>query len=159
MVSVLGASLLFVVVLAAILAFKSWYRGSETTNDHSNQIHPALLSDNEIRLISQRRIPSDDPDYPVALQLILQTDHPIQPVAFVIQTDGIIGMGNAVFRSGREYRLYKHVKQGIPADHLNWFAFEWDLPSFTAQDSLVVTVFSREPVAIVRIDRVPYEWP
>ncbi len=111
------------------------------------------------RVISERRVPSDDPYYSNALEIVLQTDRTIDPVAFVTQYDGEVAMGRAVLRSDGQYLLYTRTKQGIPADHPTWFVFEWDGPAFSPQSPLVITVFSTKPIRLIQIDEVKYEWP
>ena|SRR5437868_4589529 len=90
---------------------------------------------------------------------MVQTGGPIQPVAYVVETNGDIGIGHAVLLSGGWYRSYTKTKQGVLPSHANWFAFEWETPAFTGDAPIIVTLSSKKPISLAGVYRVPYEWP
>lgn len=122
-------------------------------------VHPQLPSFSNVRVVSKRGFSSDDPLYPFGMELTIETDRAIEPVAFVVACDGDIGVGQAVLRSNGVYLLYRRTKQGVPAGHPNWFAFEWESPAFTTDSPIVVTIFSKNTIHTAHLQQVPYEWP
>lgn len=122
-------------------------------------VHPQLQPFSNARVVSQKGFSSDDPLYPFGMELTIETDRAIAPVAFVVACDGDIGMGQAVLRSNGVYLLYRRTKQGVPVGHPNWFAFEWETPAFTTDSPIVVTLLSKNTIHTAQLQQVPYEWP
>lgn len=108
-----------------------------------------------IRIASQRQVPSTDPNLPYALEVVVQTDRPIQPVAFALICDGMVGKGDAGFANGGEYSKQKY---GVAQDP-HAFLFEWQSPAFTPDKPILVTLTSKTYIRAISIQRINYSWP
>ena len=108
-----------------------------------------------IRIASQKVVVSTNPDLPYALEVVVQTDEVIQPVAFVFECDGEVGASQGGIGPG----VYTKTKTGIVDGHPNWFAIEWETPAFTPATPMVVTLFSKTAVHVTAVNRFPYSWP
>jgi hypothetical protein len=109
-----------------------------------------------IRIASQRRIPSDDPKLPFGLEVVIQTDAQIEPVAIAVICDGPIGRGNAGFANGGMYMM---TNSGIAEGHPNIFLAEWKEPAWTPEQPIVVALFSQTAINAVSVSRINYKWP
>lgn len=105
--------------------------------------------------LTQQRVPSDKPDTPYGLEVVVQTDATIQPVAIVIECDGEISEGRGGVGSG----AYTKTKQGVVVDHSNWFLLSWETPAFAPSTPIRATLFSKGPIKAVSVRRVEYSWP
>ena len=105
-----------------------------------------LLLDDSVIATETRVVPGESAELPLGLEVVMQTHNSIQPVVFVLETDRHIGSGRAVQFNGGDYLLYRKTKQGVPARHPNWFAFEWETPVFTANAPIIVTLSSKTPI-------------
>ena len=108
-----------------------------------------------IRIASQRRVVSDDPDYPFALEVAVQTTQTIEPVAFLFKCSGDVGKGKGSIGPG----AYTKTDRGGIADHPNWYAIEWETPAFTPDKVMVVTLFSKTAITVQSFERFEYRWP
>jgi len=86
---------------------------------------------------TQQRVPSDKPDTPYGLEVVVQTDATIQPVAIVIECNGEISEG----RGGLGAGAYTKTKQGVVVDHANWFLLSWETPAFAPSTPIRATLF------------------
>jgi len=118
----------------------------------SAQAPPILVG---MRIASQRRGPSTNPGLPFGLEVAIQTDTLIQPVAILLVCDGEIGDG----RAGAGDGAYIKTKMGVIQDHANWFLVSWESPPFTPQQPIVVTLFSKASIRATKFQVVPYSWP
>ncbi len=109
-----------------------------------------------IRIASQKRIPSDDTKFPYGLEVVIQTDTDIEPVALAVICDGPIGKGDGGFANGGAYTM---TKQGLAKDHENVFIAEWKSPAWTAQAPIVMHLFSEHPIKATSAARINYIWP
>jgi hypothetical protein len=119
----------------------------------NNPVPPVLTG---IRMASQRRIPSDDPKLPYGLEVVIQTDVDISPVAIAVICDGVIGKGDGGLSQGGAYTM---TKQGLAAGHENVFMTEWKSPTWTPQEPIVVHLFSEGPIKATSVTRINYIWP
>jgi len=163
MVTVIAALLL--IIAAAVLSLATRPRrhpGTESTpwraTDLAGDREPLLLDDSVIAT-ETRVVPGESAELPFGLEVVMQTRNAIQPVAFVLETDRNIGSGRAVQFNAGDYLLYRKTKQGVPPDHPNWFAFEWETPVFTANSPIIVSLSSKTPIALDGLYKVAYEWP
>lgn len=108
-----------------------------------------------IRIASQRRVPSDDPKLPYGLEVVIQTDVTIQPVALILVCDGPIGKGHGFEGGG----LYVMVSDGIAAGHPNIWIEKRKSPAFTAGSPIVIDLFSETAINAVSVKRIDYTWP
>jgi hypothetical protein len=162
LVITVAAFLLIVVAVALFLRGRSrWNPSSGSSRWPTNLIGKGELPplDNTVIATQIRVVPGESEELPYGLEVVMQTRSSIQPVAFVIETDRDIGSGHAVQFSGGEYLLYRKTKQGVPPDHPNWFAFEWDTPAFTPHAPIIISLSSKTPIALAGLYRVGYEWP
>lgn len=115
---------------------------------------PPLLAN--VRIASQKTIVSTNRDFPYALEVILQTDTNIEPVAFAIECNGDIGSANAGFTQGG---VYSQVKSGTLNNKANMFGFEWESPAFTPDKPIEITIFSKTYIRVTKLERLQYSWP
>lgn len=104
---------------------------------------------------TQHRVASDKPEMPYGLEVVVQTDTTIQPVAIVIECNGEISEGHAGLGAG----AYTKTKQGVLVDHPNWFLLSWETPAFTPSTPIRATLFSKGPIRAVSVRQVEYSWP
>jgi hypothetical protein len=109
-----------------------------------------------IRIASQKRIPSDDPKLPYGLEVVIQTDADIEPVAIAVICSGAIGKGNAGFSNGGAYTM---SKQGLANGHPEVYLAEWKSPVWTPRDPIVVQLFSEDAIRALSVSRMNYAWP
>jgi len=110
-------------------------------------LEPAVVE--HIRIV-QRRAASSDPNAPYGLQVVMQTDVTIQPVAFEVQFDQEVSDAN-VFIVGEGVYTMKGTE--ISNDR-RVFRFSFHSPAFTPNSSLVVAVQSKYDVRVVKIAKI-----
>jgi hypothetical protein len=144
----------FLIVALFGLGYISWPKLERQTKEQQPLIVPTpnLAS---IRIASQKQIVSDDPQLPYGLEVILQTDTPIEPVAFEIEFNGEIGEGKAGFVSSGIYQFKKRptIKNG------NILNFGWESPAFTPDKPIKIIVFSKNYVKAIKYHKLQYTWP
>ncbi len=113
---------------------------------------PPILAD--VRIASQRRTVSTDPNYPYALEIIIQTNQQIQPVAFAVECDGEVGRGSAGFSGSG---MYTNVRDGIAAGHNNIFIFQWETPAFSPDMPITVTLLSKTAIRARQLHKLPFK--
>ena len=94
-----------------------------------------------------RRVPSTKPESPYALQVVVQTDIPVEGAALEIDFDQPIDDGD-FFVAGQAVMM--SVRKGITADHKG-FVFSFGFPSWTPEHPIVVTVYSKQPAQVAGI--------
>jgi hypothetical protein len=109
-----------------------------------------------IRIASQKRIPSDDAKLAYGLEVVVQTDIDIEPVAIAVVCDGQIGNAHGGFASGG---VYTQEKFGLADGHPNVFLVEWKSPTWTPKEPIVFSLFSEKPIRATSVQRVNYVWP
>jgi hypothetical protein len=109
-----------------------------------------------IRIASQQTVVSTKTELPYALEVIVQTDQTIQPVAFVFECDGEIGDGRGGLISGG---AYLQTGMGIVTDHPNWFLLKWSYPPFTPGNPTKLTLFSKTLIRVTKLEQIDYTWP
>ena len=100
--------------------------------------------------IMQRRAASDDPNAPYGLQVVMQTDVTMQPVAFKVECDHEITQAKA-FIVGEG--AYMSVGTSYSGDRKS-FMFSWKYPPFTPSSSLVVTLLSKEDIHVTKVEKI-----
>src|ERR1700723_266156 len=108
-----------------------------------------------IRIASQKTVVSTNPNLPYALEVVVQTDQNIQPVAFIFECDGEVADGQGGVGSG----AYMKTKKGNIEGHPNWFAIEWETPAFAPATPMGVTLFSKTAIRVTAVTPIPYSWP
>jgi hypothetical protein len=109
-----------------------------------------------IRIASQQTVVSTNPGLPYGLEVIVQTDQAIQPVAFVFECDGEIGEGRGGLVSGGVYSL---ASIGIIKDHPNWFVVKWSSPPFLPGTPIRLTLFSKTLIRATKLKQIDYTFP
>lgn len=100
--------------------------------------------------ITQRAAVSNTPDAPYGWQVIMQANDTIQPVAFRVDCDAPIQTANQ-FIAGQS--AYMSVAESYSADRKS-YTFSFQYPPLTPMAPLVVTVYSKQPIHIVKIERM-----
>jgi hypothetical protein len=95
----------------------------------------------------QRRAPSSDPQLPYGLQVIIQTNIRLEPVAFALECDGEIGKVD-FFVAGQG--IYMMVRKGITGDKMNVAIVGFSLPALIPETPLVVTLLSKSQIRVVK---------
>ena len=96
----------------------------------------------------ERQVSSTTDLAPYALQVIIQTDVPIQNAGFKIQCDGIIHSGR-FFVAGQGVMM--NVHQQIIAG--TTFAFRFGFPTFTPDSPIVVTLMAKSKIRVKQIEQ------
>lgn len=125
----------------------------EVTNP-SSQSKPQLPILAHIRIASQKQIVSTKDKLPYALEVVVQTDQIIEPVAFIFECDGEIGEGFGSVGAN----MYFMSKSGSVRDHPNWFLLAWKSPPFTPQTPMIVKLFSKKPIQVINLRKIEFEW-
>jgi len=94
--------------------------------------------------IVQRNAPSDDPQFPYGLQVIIQSNIVIQPVAIALECDGNVGKVN-FFIAGQT--VYMGIQTRI---NNNIATLRFNYPSLTPESSLVITLLSKSRIRVVK---------
>jgi hypothetical protein len=98
---------------------------------------------------SPEQIPSDNPDYPYAIQAILHTDKDINRPHIFIYCDSPINNGDFGFITlGVILNKKCHWEP-------NYFELSCSYPPFTAHDPIQVTLYAKQPFKILRVNYKP----
>ncbi len=98
---------------------------------------------------TQRRTNSTRDDAKFALQLIIQTDTPSQPTAFLIETSGDMVDGE-FFVAGQPVMM--GVSYGVQADKRHFY-LRFQYPAFTPEAPIVVTLLSKSDMVVTSVSR------
>jgi hypothetical protein len=106
-----------------------------------------------IRIASDKPVVSTDQTFPYAVELILQTDTPISPVAFTVTCTGEVGKG----RAGSTVNPFSMMgRDGHWNGDLNTFGFEWQTPAFTPEDPIRIMIWSRLYISCTKVVKFEY---
>jgi hypothetical protein len=108
---------------------------------------PAIVA--HLRVV-QHRAASTDPEAKFGLQVIMQTDIPIQPVAFGVKFDNIISSADAFIVGEGNYTM---KATSISSDRKS-FMFSFHSPAFTPSSCLVVTVQSKYDIRVTKVEKL-----
>jgi hypothetical protein len=111
---------------------------------------PSVPVPQAIRII-QRRAASTNANAPFGLQVVMQTDVTIQPVAFRVECDGEI-TDASVFIVGEPMYFVKATQ--ISADRKS-FLFSFHSPAFTPNGSLVVSLQAKSDIRVTKVVQIP----
>jgi hypothetical protein len=100
---------------------------------------------------SQRAVPSDKPEYPYGLQVVIQTDVQESRPALEIDFDGPIADDASFFVAG--YTVMQNVTTTLSADRKS-FAIEFAFPDWKPESPLVVNVKSAQAVKVVGVKKL-----
>jgi hypothetical protein len=100
-----------------------------------------------------RRAPSVNPAAPYGLQVVIQTDVTIQPVSVGVTCDGEIEDAKA-FVAG--VGVMMAMAQGYSQDRKT-FLLRFQYPSITPSNPLIVTLFSKTPIRVSKVELDP-QW-
>ncbi len=119
----------------------------QSSQQQTRSLPPAVVE--HVRIV-QRRAASDNPNTPYGLQVVMQTDVAIQPVAFRIECDREISDGN-VFIVGQG--AYTSFATGFTEDK-KAFLFSFRTPAFTPDSSLVVSLRSKYDIRVTKVEKI-----
>jgi hypothetical protein len=102
-----------------------------------------------VRII-QRRAASDDPDAPFGLQVVIQTDVMMQPVAFRVECDHEIKDGKAFIVGEGAYTMFATAL----SEDKKAFLFSFHSPPLTPDASLVVSLQSKYDVRVTKVGKI-----
>jgi hypothetical protein len=109
----------------------------------------------DIRIASQKQIVSTNPKLSYGLEVVLQTNHTISPVAFLFEFDGDVGEVRADVGSGS----YLKTDSGAPVGRNDQYVVEWESPPFAPESPMTVHVFSKTYVRMIGFRQIDYRWP
>jgi hypothetical protein len=107
---------------------------------------PSTPTVENTRLV-QRSAPSDDPQLPYGLQVIIQSNIRLEPVAFALECDGEVGKVS-FFIAGQG--VYMMTQTGVTGDKKNVAFVKFTFPPLTPETPLVVTLLSKSQIRVVR---------
>jgi len=97
---------------------------------------------------AERQVSSSTDAAPYGLQVIIQTDVPIQNAAFKIHCDGIIYNGRFfVAGQGAMMNVYQKIINGTT------FTFRFGFPAFTPDSPIVVTLLAKSKIRVKQIEQ------
>lgn len=105
------------------------------------------------RIVSQKQLFSTNPGLPYALEVIIQTDKTIEPVAFLVKFDGPIGKGNTSISGDG---AYIPITQGVRGEKATNFYFEWLSPPLTPDKIVTIDILSKTYVRAIALNKVKY---
>jgi len=112
-----------------------------------------------IKIVSQEQISSDNPKFPYALKVVVQTNVRIQPVSIVFEFTAPIGEGSVWF-GGEEAIMFIKERSGPLVAYPNEFLASFESPAFVPEKAMIITVKSNEPIkASGRFQKVPFSFP
>ena len=111
---------------------------------------PTVPTIENTRLV-QKSVPSNDPQFPFGLQVIIQSNIVIQPVALALECDGEIGKVS-FFIGGQG--VYMNVQTGIAGANKNVAVVRFSFPSLTPESPMVVTLLSKTQVKVVKASKL-----
>lgn len=115
---------------------------------------PPLVT--SVRIVHERRIEAEEPELPYGLEVTLQTDRLVEPVAFAFHCSGPIGKARGFFQG---YNTYQMSVQRVAGAELDWFVVEWQSPAFTPANNIIVTFFSKTDIRVIDFRRFEYAFP
>lgn len=116
----------------------------QSTKPPKEVLPPAIV---EHIVHTERRVASDRPDLPYALQVVLQTDQVRSNPALQIDFDGVIGDGK-FFVAGQAVMM--SVQFGLTQDR-EGFYLSFGYPTWTPESPVIVIIYSKEAVQITAI--------
>ena len=114
----------------------------------------------DVRIAEQKRILSTNRRLPYGLEVVIQTDEVISPVAFRYTFSGAVGYVSAI--PGGVITQYQEgfpIADGFPNGKPDTFVSEWQQPVFSPDRPIVLTVFSLEPVKLLNVEKIAYVFP
>jgi hypothetical protein len=123
----------------------NWYRSSHSPSTESG-----------IRITSQRKIPSDDPQLPFGWEVVIETDKERSPVQLWVICDGDIGKGHGRFSSGDEFSYPTEAVMNTGLYHPDVFNVKWARPEWTPGSPVEVQLFSKTPIRALSVTQVIY---
>lgn len=145
----LGASLMSTLTVGFDRTISASTRGHPVSSNKSSEpiATPATVPTVEHTTMVQRPTVSDDPALPYGLQVIIQSNVIIDPVALGFECDGDVGKVNA-FIAGQG--AYLNMQIG-PADQNHKIAVvRFSFPALKPETPLVVTILSKSKIKVVR---------
>jgi hypothetical protein len=100
---------------------------------------------------TERRVASDKPELPYALQVIIQTDVPVERPRIQIDFSAPIGDGN-FFVAGQVLTMMHRTQV---SDQQQSFRLAFDFPVWGPQNPIVATILSKQDVHVAGIRNVP----
>jgi hypothetical protein len=107
-----------------------------------------------VRLASQEQIVSVREGYPYGLKVVLQTDLQIQPVAILLECDGVVG--EAVYGPQGGGMIFNATDGMLEGLSDNWYAISWDTPAFTPDKPVIITLYSKAHLTVKSFQMIPW---
>lgn len=113
---------------------------------------PAFVS---LRIASQEQAISTDQNLPYCLKVIVQTDKEISPLALIFFFDA--RAEKVLYSDGTFMEMMTGNTFGTPSQ-TEWL-LQRESPPLTASHPLVLTIYSRTRLRVVKLSRFEYAWP
>jgi hypothetical protein len=109
---------------------------------------PALLPTIENTRIVQKNTISNNPQLPYGLQVIIQSNIVIQPVAIALECNGAIGSLDFFIAGQMAYMsVQKRIKNNIAI-------IKFSFPPITPESPMVVTLLSKTQIKVVKVYKI-----
>jgi hypothetical protein len=137
---------------------------SRSKSKPTNSAKPNSPAPENIELVSQENLSSNQPEFPYMLKVILQTHTVIQPVAFVFRCDGKIGSavtgfgGEAVVMFVKDNNFIASV-HGEPVGTNDVYVTKFESPAFSPERPMIVWLYSVEKIKMVSFQQIAYTIP
>ena len=112
------------------------------------QLPPALIQN---LTVTQRRAPSSDPSLPYGLQIIIQSNIEISPVAFAFVCSGDVGKID-FFIAGQGGLM--NTENGYMGQGKNIPYLKIGFPPLTPTNPLVVTLLSKDDIRVTSVQQI-----
>jgi len=109
-----------------------------------------------IQIVSQTKIPSDDPQLPFGWEVVIGTDKERSPVQLFVICDGDIGKGHGKFLKGVEFSFPTEAVMTSGLYHPDVFNIKWTKPVWTPENQVVIQFFSKTPIRAESVTSVIY---
>jgi len=159
-VAVISILLLWGIMWAIFERERELYLAYKTAEERAikaeQTIKDARAVPHEPRLtFTQRDILPAYSEYPFGIEVIIQTDKAIQPLALMLTCDGEIGKdANITFFRGMTFAT--NVGHGIVNGHPNLWLIHYDAPAFLPKDQIVVSLYSKTRINAIKVEQIPW---
>jgi hypothetical protein len=118
------------------------------------EVNAPVIPTVENTTMVQRPAPSNDPQLPYGLQVIVQSNIVIQPVAMGFECDGPVGKVD-FFVAGQG--VYMSKQTGVMGQNNNIAIVKFGLPALRPETPMVVTLLSKSQIRVTKILKLaPY---
>jgi hypothetical protein len=116
---------------------------------------PAAAALGTIRITKQKAVGSTNSALPNGLEIVLLPDRTMSPVAMALKFSGEVGEIHSSIDSADVI----DAQSGILVSSPDTVVLEWRTPPFGPFSPLLLTVFSKDKIKLIRADSIAYRYP